>query len=101
MPTRRHARVLSSGIQVSSALGSRQQHAGTTLARRHARVLSPYPPLRGGGALGVSGIQVDDQRNLLIGSVDSHTLHKRDEEHIRLSVVDSLLRYHTSMAVMG
>jgi hypothetical protein len=30
---------------------------GLTCCARHARVLSPYPPLCGGGALGVSGIQ--------------------------------------------
>jgi hypothetical protein len=29
---------------------------------RHARMLSPYPPLYGGGALGVSGIQSTDKQ---------------------------------------
>ncbi len=28
------------------------------LLSRHARVLTPYPPQCGGGALGVSGIQI-------------------------------------------
>jgi len=35
-------------------MDSRQKHAEMTLARRRARVLSPYPPQRGGGALGES-----------------------------------------------
>jgi hypothetical protein len=32
-------------------------HSKEELFGRHARVSSPYPPLCGGGALGVSGIQ--------------------------------------------
>jgi hypothetical protein len=35
----------------------RQSQEGISLG--HARALSPYPPQSGGGALGVSGIQVD------------------------------------------
>jgi hypothetical protein len=38
---------------------------------RHARVLSPYPPQSGGGALGVSGIQVAYKRIAPVELLDS------------------------------
>jgi hypothetical protein len=41
---------------------------------RHARVLSPYPPHFGGGALGVSGIQTTVQQCMPIKSLDSRQL---------------------------
>jgi hypothetical protein len=40
----------------------------------HARVPSPYPPLRGGGALGVSGIQATDRQCVPVKLLDSRQL---------------------------
>ena len=70
---------------------------------RHARVLSPYPPQSGGGALGVSGIQVHHQHASGFplqarGNDNSAIIHSSSEPTARLELATLRLQGGCSAA---